>query len=51
MPSLEENVYKIEIIEAKIWYIWVIMAETKKVDGMLEQWLKDTIPYYELNMD
>ena len=45
VPSLEENVYKIGIIEAITRYIWMTMAESKKVYGMLEQWLKDTIPW------
>ena len=43
--SLEGNVYKIGIVEAKSRYIWMTKAESKKVDGMLEQWLKDTIPW------
>ena len=42
VPSLDGSVYKIGIIEAKTRFIWMTMADSKKVDGMLEQWLKDT---------
>ena len=45
VPSLEGSVHKIGIIKAKTRYIWMAMAESEKVDGMLEQWLKDTIPW------
>ena len=45
VPSLEGSVYKIGIIEAKTRYLWMTMADSKKVDGMLDQWLKDTIPW------
>ena len=41
--SPEGSVYKIGIIEATTRYIWMTMTETKTVDGMLEQRLKDTI--------
>ena len=39
VPSLEENVYKIGIIEAETRYVWMTMSKFKK------QWLKDTIPW------
>ena len=45
MESLEGSVYKIGIIEAKTRFLWMTMAATKKVDGVLDQWLMDTIPW------
>ena len=44
MESLEGSVYKICIIESKTRFLWMTMASTKKVDGVLDQWLKDNIP-------
>ena len=42
---MDGSLYKIGIIEAKMRYIWMTIADCKKVDGLLEQWLKDTIPW------
>ena len=43
VESLE--VYKIGIIEAKTRFFRMTMASSKKVDGVLDQWLKDNIPW------
>ena len=42
VESLEGSIYKIGIIEAKTRFLWTTMAATKKVDGVLDPWLKDT---------
>ena len=44
MESLEGSVYKIGIIEANTRFLWITMAASKKVDGVLDLWLKDNIP-------
>ena len=44
MESLEGSAYKIGIIELKPRFLWMTMTLSKKVDGVLDQWLKDTIP-------
>ena len=41
MESLEGSVYKIGITEAKTRFLWMTMVSSKKVDGLLDQWLKD----------
>ena len=38
---MEGSVYKISSIDA----IWITIASSRKVDGVLEQWLKDNIPW------
>ena len=43
MESLEGSVYKIGFIKARTRFLWMTMAATKKVDGVLGQWLRDTI--------
>ena len=45
MESLEGRVYKIGIIEAKTRFLWMTLASTKKVDRVLDQLLKDNIPW------
>ena len=45
VPSLEGSVYNSGIVETKTRDLWMTIAESKKVDRMLEQWLKDTIPW------
>ena len=44
VEALEGSAYTIGIIEAKTRFLWMTMASSKKKDGVLEQWLKDTIP-------
>ena len=44
VESLEGGVYEIGIIEAKTRFLWMTMAATKKLVGVLDQWLKDNIP-------
>ena len=39
------SVYKIGIIETNTRFLWMAMASTKKVDGVLDQRLKDDIPW------
>ena len=36
VESLEWGVYKIGIIEAKIRFLWMTLASSKKVDGVVE---------------
>ena len=43
VESLEGSVYKIGVIEARTRFLWMAMDVTKKVDRVLEQWLKDMI--------
>ena len=45
MESLEGSIYKIGIIEAKT------MTSSKKVDGLLDQCLKDNIPWMRAQHD
>ena len=32
-------------IEAKTWFLWMTMAVSMKVGGVLDQWLNDNIPW------
>ena len=43
MDSLEGSVSKIGIIEAKTRFLWMTMASSKKVDGVLDRWSNDNI--------
>ena len=45
VESLEGSVNKIATIEAKTRFLWMNVASSKKAGGVLEQWLKDTIPW------
>ena len=45
VESLEGSVFKVGIIKAKTRFVWMTMASTKKLDGILDQWLKDVIPW------
>ena len=50
VESLEGSIYKICIIEAKTRFLWMTMAATEKVDGVLDQWFKDTFPWMRGSM-
>ena len=42
---MEGSEYKIGIIKATTRFLWMTMASSKTVEGVLDQWLKDNIPW------
>ena len=46
VASLQGSVYKIGIVEATSKYLWLFMSDSKKVNEMLDSWLKTNIPMF-----
>ena len=45
VESLKRSIYKIGIFDAMTRFLWTNKVSSNKVDGVLEQWLKDTISW------
>ena len=46
MASLQGSMYKIGIIEATSKYLWLVTSDSKKVNVVLDSWLKTNIPMF-----